>query len=283
MIINPFIFGSVAPSTYLVDLYSPEGSFSFRKTSSTSTNAIRIRRSSDSAEQDIGFVGDDLDTASMAAFVGVNSAYLTTWYDQSGNGFNLTQTTATKQPRIVNAGTNETHNGFVCAKYDGINDWLTGGTSFMNLNGLDSMFSTAVVSSTLANNVVYARSRYASADGRFTMNSSGGVNSVLIQNTLNIKNPIGGIGTGLYNQQWDGANLRIYKNDSLEISNVIPGTCGNLVSRFLVGAYNNAGDTGEQAGFFQSGKIQELNIWKVDKSADRTDINTDINTYYTIY
>jgi hypothetical protein len=32
------------------------------------------------------------------------SAYVTTWYDQSGNGNNATQSTAGNQPRIVNAG-----------------------------------------------------------------------------------------------------------------------------------------------------------------------------------
>ena len=35
-------------------------------------SAIRIRRSSDNAEQDIGFVGENLDTAAISTFVGAN-------------------------------------------------------------------------------------------------------------------------------------------------------------------------------------------------------------------
>lgn len=80
--------------------------FSLRKISTAySGNAIRIRRSSDNAEQDIGFSGTNLDTAAIASFVGANSAFVVTWYDQSGNAKDATQATTAKQPRIVNAGT----------------------------------------------------------------------------------------------------------------------------------------------------------------------------------
>jgi hypothetical protein len=70
---------------------------------------MRVRRSNDNAEQDIGFTsGGDLDTSSLTSFCGSNSGYVTTWYDQSGNTRNLTMTTTANQPRIVNAGTVET-------------------------------------------------------------------------------------------------------------------------------------------------------------------------------
>jgi hypothetical protein len=42
-----------------------------------------------------------------------------TWYDQSGNGRNATQTTAAKQPRIVNSGAIETQNGRPALFFDG--------------------------------------------------------------------------------------------------------------------------------------------------------------------
>ncbi|MBX9594040.1 MAG: hypothetical protein K2X46_06730, partial [Roseomonas sp.] len=67
--------------------------------------AIRVRRSSDDAQQDIGLtLYKTLDTASLLAFAGGGSAFVVTWYDQSGNGRNVTQATAGSQPRIVNAG-----------------------------------------------------------------------------------------------------------------------------------------------------------------------------------
>lgn len=66
---------------------------------------IRVRRSSDNLEKDIGFDGDGfINTAVLLNFVGTNSGYISKWYDQSGNGINLVQTAASYQPRIVNAG-----------------------------------------------------------------------------------------------------------------------------------------------------------------------------------
>ncbi len=85
----------------------PAAAFSLRKLRDGYTgSAIRVRRSSDNAEQDIGFdANGNLNTTGLTSFVGSNSAFIVTWYDQSGNGINLTQTTAANQPRIVNVGT----------------------------------------------------------------------------------------------------------------------------------------------------------------------------------
>lgn len=71
-------------------------------------NAIRVRRSSDNAETDIGFVNGTLDTTTLLTFCGVGSGFVTTWYDQSGNGKNALQTTAARQSRIVNLGAIDT-------------------------------------------------------------------------------------------------------------------------------------------------------------------------------
>lgn len=98
---------------------TPVCALSLKKLISTATNAIRVRRSSDNAEQDIGFTGDALDTASLASFVGANSAYVKTFYDQTGGGFNATQVTAADQPRIVNAGSYDAK-----AIFDATNDFL---------------------------------------------------------------------------------------------------------------------------------------------------------------
>lgn len=65
--------------------------------------------------QAIGFKADGTwDTAALLSFAGSDSAYVVTWYDQSGNGFDFTQATAANQPRVVNAGTLDEH-GLVMA------------------------------------------------------------------------------------------------------------------------------------------------------------------------
>lgn len=82
---------------------------------STASFAIRIRRSSDNTETDIGFVGGVLDTAAITSFVGANSAYITKIYEQNGSGYDFTQTTAALQPRIVNAGVIDVRGGLPAA------------------------------------------------------------------------------------------------------------------------------------------------------------------------
>ena len=93
--------------TGLLDTYSgAAAAYSLRLLDTSYTgNAIKVRRSSDNAEQDIAFVNNELDTASLETFASGTDAFVTTWYDQSGNGNNATQTTAAGQPKIVSNGT----------------------------------------------------------------------------------------------------------------------------------------------------------------------------------
>jgi len=62
-------------------------------------NCIRLRRDSDNAESDFGFDGSgNLDSAAIASWLGGTSGFVVAWYDQSGNGKNITQATAGNQP-----------------------------------------------------------------------------------------------------------------------------------------------------------------------------------------
>lgn len=76
-----------------------------RLLSSHAGPGVRVRRSSDGAEADIGFTPRGaLDTAALLAFAGTGSAFAVAWYDQGGNGFHAMQSVTASQPRLVNAG-----------------------------------------------------------------------------------------------------------------------------------------------------------------------------------
>lgn len=97
-----------APAGLLLDTY-PNAAFaySFRKLRTAyAGSAVRIRRSSDSTELDVGFSGDDFDAAAAAAFIGGGSGFGVTWYDQSGNSRNVVQATAADQMAYAAAGVN---------------------------------------------------------------------------------------------------------------------------------------------------------------------------------
>ena len=91
-------------------------------------NCIRVRRSSDNSETNIGFLeSGDLDTTSLLLFCGSGSGFITIWYNQSslGDGQFLFQSTASRQPQIVQNGSlivNEY--GKPQIKFDGIDDLL---------------------------------------------------------------------------------------------------------------------------------------------------------------
>ncbi len=119
---NTLIIGSSKGSgggsgyNYLLDTIAPvtsRAAFSLRELSSTYTGAcIRVRRSSDGTEQDIGFDSyHKVDTNALLTFCGSGSGYITKIYDQSGNGRDRIQTIQNRQPRIVNSGVVETYKG----------------------------------------------------------------------------------------------------------------------------------------------------------------------------
>ena len=71
-------------------------------------NLLRVRRVSDSAERNIAAtIAGNLDTTALASFCAAESCFVTTWYDQSGNGRNAVQSVAAGQPRMFSAGATE--------------------------------------------------------------------------------------------------------------------------------------------------------------------------------
>jgi hypothetical protein len=68
--------------------------------------AVRVRRSSDSTEQDIGFVAGEFDSSAFSSFVGGGTGYVKTWYDQSGHARDAAQATTGSQPQIVLSAVN---------------------------------------------------------------------------------------------------------------------------------------------------------------------------------
>jgi hypothetical protein len=86
-------------------------------------NLIQVRRLADGALLDIGFdANNELDLATLTGFIGADSGFIRTIYDQTGLGNHFLQTTLANQPRIVNAGVLDTVNGKPAAYFDGVND-----------------------------------------------------------------------------------------------------------------------------------------------------------------
>jgi hypothetical protein len=106
--------GIVATSIFVLDLITPQPIWAcdFRRLRAGYVGpACMVRRSSDNATLAIGFIGEDLDTASLIGHVGVGGGFTATLYNQMGTGTDAFQTTAGSQPAIVVGGTVQTING----------------------------------------------------------------------------------------------------------------------------------------------------------------------------
>lgn len=69
-------------------------------------SALRIRRGSDNAEANFGFIGNELDLSSINTFLGASQGYCTILYDQSGFGNDVVQTNDWQQPLLFLLGQN---------------------------------------------------------------------------------------------------------------------------------------------------------------------------------
>ena len=121
---------------------SAVGAFSLRAVNGTTARAVQVRRSSDNTTQD--FYADRLGNLLTAPvtgqpltnWLGGATGYVTTWYDQSGQGNHATQGTAANQPIIQRA----TKGPGYSVLFDGVGNYLTG-MSYTVLNGTNYSFS----------------------------------------------------------------------------------------------------------------------------------------------
>lgn len=90
-------------ASYLLDTYTNSSlAYSLRQLSSSTTSVVRVRRDSDNTEQD--FSAGDITDGTLTTFVGSGDGFVTTMYDQSGNGNDGINTNTTYQPKIVDSG-----------------------------------------------------------------------------------------------------------------------------------------------------------------------------------
>lgn len=76
---------------------APRVFYGVRRLAAYTGPCIRVRRSSDNAETDIGFANNRLNAFAIEAFRGTSSLFLVTWYDQSGNNLHATEGTPANQ------------------------------------------------------------------------------------------------------------------------------------------------------------------------------------------
>lgn len=252
--------------TGLLDTY-PGATLAYstrRLSSSYMGAALRVKRSSDSAEMDIGFVNNTLDTACLTTFLGANSGSVVIWYDQSGNSNNITPEITNQEPFIYQSGSTVTLGGFPSLISSGVtleqlrvNISIPQPYSFSLVSEISSSGSAIPLQGTDSNEFRVGPSQ--------TFR-----NNIFVGNFLNNTTTTG-----------------LVVGDPMHQVGIIDGATS-------VNAVNSNAETGSLATTGLSAleifppnfvimKIMEVVVYPTNQEANRVGIQSEVNTYYSIY
>jgi hypothetical protein len=198
--------------------------------------------------------------------------FVETWYDQSGNGIDLSQSVSSRQPRIVNAGTLVTNpEGSPSIECESTGHWLESAGN--NTVGPDfSIYAVWTTPPALSTLLGYNNNQHMIriSDDRFKVRISNTFTPYLEFTELTVGE------TTLVNINKHSDTISGNFNSTISSeTDTLSGTFGwNRI-------FNRSG-TGASYNDYQ-GKASELIIYPSDQSANRPAIEANINNQYDIY
>lgn len=268
----------------LLDLYpSAAAAYSLRKLRAAYTgSAIRVRRSSDNAEQDIYFDSNgNLDTAQLTSFCGASNGFVTTWYDQSGNGRNATQTAASNQPQIVISGSVILENSKPSVKFDGVNDCLFSENVTSDIFSSTSMFSVSRIVEQSGEDIPFGYGQTSLPNGIRVMYASGLKKLGFATWGNDYTSTIDSVSTTLYLYSiiQNGQSISLRRNTTTN-----PGALGLPPNNTSIGSYCIGTLIGGLSiNYFSQITGSEFIFYGSEKSSTIAGIQSNINSYYGIY
>ena len=287
-------YEEVTPFTGILDTYTTAtAAYSTRRLSSTYEGSlVRVRRVDNNSEQDIGYTVDgDFDEAALETFADGNECTVKTWYDQSGNSNDITNTTTSSQPSIYDGSV---FYSVGASTPSGIgllfsSDYLTGSADLHS--GAFYAVAAVVLGASVGNEMIFnqddpgtggaariaqylrtgsanntARTVVFSTDGTSTADNT--ANNTVSANTAYI---IGGHGKQ--------SQVEAYVDDVSNGHTSVSTALRHGSSTFRVGASAHSTTPSN----FWSGRIAEVIIFDEDMSTgDITGVNTNIDDYFTI-
>ena len=290
---NPLITGTIASSykeDLLLDTYSGAvGAFSvtrYLKKEFIGKAVVQLRRDSDGATAD--FIPTDLTDGTATSWAGMGQgARVNVWYDQSGNGNDISQSSLYSKPYLIMSGTVQTLDGSkVAIDFDGTNDviWIDSVFPDIVLNNI-SVFCVAKYDTTptTPSECLYSLG-WTAGSGRFFMQnwSSSGYEYGYY---------FGYAGT------WDAAQGGPTADTDKHLFSSIAGSTqgtfeawvdttsmgsATLSSNTTSGTYG-LGGVNSTTSYAFDGKMSEFILYQSDQSAVRLSIKGNINTYYALY
>mgnify|MGYP003677362007 CR=1 FL=1 len=253
---------------------APAAAYSLRSLTGGDPKVVRVRRDSDNSEQD--FTVSGINSGALVDFVGSgNDGFVETWYDQSGNGNDVIQATASQQPKIVESGS-----------------LLTAGVTFDQSNSTQLVATDPVI--TASNTGTYSgfsvqtisnsESGYVYGNASPSNGSSVYAQSSTFQVTnKNTASGFDGIAKGSSEQL---LSVVYNNNDAVMLVNGGGTTSDGNTYTFSAGTANfrmGNRSLGTSTGTRLSGAIREVIVYNSDQTANRTALEANINSHYSIF
>ena len=245
-------------ASYLLDTYTNSSlAYSLRQLSSSTTSVVRVRRDSDNTEQD--FSADDITDGTLTTFVGSGDGFVTTMYDQSGNSNHGVQTNTSNQPKIVDSGSLILENGNPSIL---VNDSNSDGFTLTNSIQSSQIYSFVALNPLLDTQwSIFTGSRFSvspvadsSASLAYYLHS---INSTYVNNSL-----IQGKRRDFYNAT---NNIQVLLTIDFDTGT---SNIEKIFNRYI---------------FELGGHFQEIILFESDESTNKSNIEQDLNDYYSIY
>lgn len=278
-------FDTVISGDLLLDLFpGAKAAYSLRLLrSSYEGPSIRVKRTTDNAEQDIGFLPNgNLDTIELTAFVGASDGLITILYDQSGNDINLdNQPTDSKLPRIVVAGIIQNSMGLPSIFFDGVDDNLISTDSLVSPASnlfIFSVWQKLLLSNQFSNyNFNYPAGDSARitvlapfADGRVIWDAGNNTTDRLATG-VGFNDLVQHIWTLIESAGTDNQKIR---RDGVQLAEKTPVTLPNSVDQIILGNNVNFGGSPSNMQF------QELIFYDTNKFANMVAIENNLMEYW---
>ena len=257
--------------------------YSLRDLGLGAEQVVRVRRSTDNAEED--FSATEITDGTLTTFCGVGNGFVSVWYNQTGDA-NAIQPTASRQPRIVNAGVLETKLGKPAIYMtSGINLFLNDSTKLLGGDGIRSFVVFSVDNVPTSNKGIFGK--WGGTVNEFAFLSSNFISPaglvVISRNDSNVQtNTASGtelsIGTYLLEADFNNNFQKIFLNSN-EIASQTITSVQNSDANFSIGTYNanNASLTTEDSYY------QDFIIFQAQNTGIKEEIRQNINNHYGIY
>ena len=270
----------------LDDYANAQAAYSVRKLRNAYTGSAMQVRNDSGTLLDIGFDSNgDLDTAAILTHIGSGDGRVATWYDQSGNGRDASQTTLGLMPKIAAAGVVHTVNGKPAIDWN--TDNLDTASFAPNPNGA---YNFAMVSQyDFITSTQCSASGWASSTGNQNylqqMQSNGKLRWAVRYSGNALPRPDASL-AGAANVQYiqtatfATGTCEAFYNGTQELdkfNQLLTGNPNNHSVVHRIGALNTTG-TQQVRGY-----IQEFVIWSNSTPHDAELISDDLNDYYEAF